>query len=256
MERLQAFLGDKCYTTLLVQRNLADAGCLRLLVSKLLGVGVILGAAVVRVPQILKMMRSKSADGLSFVMMVAELISYSVTVAYGLANGYAFNTFGESFLMAAQNAIIVLLMFRFRAVGVTKLLVAGAIYVALLASFNFVTLAQLSQMQMACIPLTVIARVPQIYSNYVRKSTGQLSSVSQFMIFAGAAARIFTTLSETDSVVLLAGFAVGASLSFIIFVQILVYGDAKHGDGKSKSKSKSAAQGASKKAKSSKPKQQ
>ena len=37
-----------------------------------------------------------------------------------------------------------------------------------------------------------MARIPQIYNNYTKKTTGQLSGISQFLMVAGGLARVFT----------------------------------------------------------------
>ena len=59
--------------------------------------------------------------------------------------------------------------------------------------------------------------------NHASKSTGTLSVITFFLQFAGGAARIFTTLHETGDMSMVAGQAVGMSLSGIVLLQIAMY---------------------------------
>ena len=43
-----------------------------------------------------------------------------------------------------------------------------------------------------------MSRLPQIYTNFRNKSTGQLAFFTFFLGFAGSAARLATVLVETD----------------------------------------------------------
>ena len=76
--------------------------------------------------------------------------------------------------------------------------------------------------------------VPQILTNFRNGHTGQLALVTWVLNFLGALARVFTTLQEVDDVLVLAGFVAGASLSFIIIVQIFLYWGVKPAAAKSK----------------------
>lgn len=58
----------------------------------------------------------------------------------------------------------------------------------------------LKMLQAATIPIFASSRLPQIYSLFKEKNAGQLSFVSIFLAWAGAAARVFTTLSEVEDV--------------------------------------------------------
>jgi mannose-P-dolichol utilization defect 1 len=79
------------------------------------------------------------------------------------------------------------------------------------------------------IALTIPARLPQIWINFTNGHTGQLAFLTVFLSMGGAIVRVFTTIKElgpTDPQVY--GFAVGASLSFILFLQV---GGGGGGDG-------------------------
>jgi len=81
------------------------------------------------------------------------------------------------------------------------------------------------------IVLTVLTRIPQIYTNYSNAHTGQLALFTWILNCAGALARVFTTfqdpgISEASRPSLLAGFGIGCALSFTIICQIFWYSSA------------------------------
>ncbi len=55
--------------------------------AELQGYAVLLGACFRSVPQILRIVRAKSASGVSLSANIAELLAYSITVAYNLRLG-------------------------------------------------------------------------------------------------------------------------------------------------------------------------
>ena len=57
-------LGDTCYKALVLDVDETNVDCIKLAVSKGLGVGIVAASAVVKVPQILNLVRSRSAAGL------------------------------------------------------------------------------------------------------------------------------------------------------------------------------------------------
>ena len=66
----------------------------------------------------------------------------------------------------------------------------------LTAAGDFIDAEQHALLQSACIPLAAFSRVTQIVTIVRNGCTGQLSSITSALNFAGAAARVFTTLKE------------------------------------------------------------
>lgn len=80
-----------------------DPTCFKLLLSKLLGYLVVLGATIYKVPQIVTILRKSSVAGLSLQMYLVECLSFSVTLAYNLRNNNPFSTWGETIFMIVQS---------------------------------------------------------------------------------------------------------------------------------------------------------
>jgi mannose-P-dolichol utilization defect 1 len=71
------------------------------------------------------------------------------------------------------------------------------------------------------LPLLLISRIPQILQNFKLKSTGQLSSITTFLTFAGSLARVFTTIQEVGwDFSLLTGYFLGLSTSGTLLLQV------------------------------------
>lgn len=83
--------------------NIHSSECLKLAVSKVLGVGIIAGGAVVKVPQIVSVVSAKSARGLSLSSYLLDTAATAITVAYNVRSGFPLSTYGEMIFLLAQN---------------------------------------------------------------------------------------------------------------------------------------------------------
>lgn len=74
---------------------------------------------------------------------------------------------------------------------------------------------------MSNLPLLLASRVPQMWANFQQQSTGQLSFISLFLSFAGALARIFTTIHEIGwDMALLSTYLAGATTTGVMLLQV------------------------------------
>lgn len=171
-------LGPVCYTSLVENLTLTDTTCLKLAVSKTLGVGIIAASSIVKIPQLLKLLNSQSAAGISFLSYALETLSYLVTLVYNVRNGFPFSTYGETALIAVQNVAIAVLVLRYSGMGA-----AGVGFVAGLAALGWtlfneglVDMGRLQLAQGAAGVLGVASKLPQILTIWREGSTGQLSA--------------------------------------------------------------------------------
>ncbi|CCX30284.1 hypothetical protein FPQ18DRAFT_284785 [Pyronema domesticum] len=231
-------LGETCYETIVQNLDISQAECTQLAISKAIGVAIVGLSTVVKVPQILKLVKSGSAKGVSFTSYALETTAYLITLAYNFRSGNPFSTYGEIALLAAQNVIISLLVLAYKG----RLDVA-ALYTAVLASAGYslfnqalVTPEMMVMAQAATIPLGLMSKVPQIWTILKEKSTGQLSAFAVFNYLFGSLARIFTTLAEVNDPVILYGFLGGFALNVVLAFQMIWYWNSgsKLGSGKAK----------------------
>ena len=112
-----------------------DTAALAALASKVLGYAVVAGASVLKVPQIAAVLRAGSAQGLSRTMFEAEIVGYTVVLAYSLHRGLSFNAFGEVVFMLLQNAVLLLLIYRYSPPPPRRTAVLWGAYAAAAAAF-------------------------------------------------------------------------------------------------------------------------
>ena len=99
-----------CFESLVVDLNFSDTDCVKSGVSKTLGLGIVVGSSLVKVPQVLKIMASGSAEGISFMSVLLELIAITFSGVYGYSNNFPFSAYGESLFLAIQTGIIAMLV--------------------------------------------------------------------------------------------------------------------------------------------------
>ncbi|KAK3072559.1 hypothetical protein LTR53_006613 [Teratosphaeriaceae sp. CCFEE 6253] len=220
-----SLLGDSCYRSLVHNINLSDTACLKLAVSKALGIGIVGASSVVKIPQLLKLLNSQSAEGISFLSYFLETASFLISLMYNVRNRFPFSTYGEIALIAVQNVAISVLVLRYSGMGA-----AAAVFVAGLAAGGYAmyneditSMGMLQYLQAGAGLLGVASKVPQIVTIFQQGGTGQLSAFAVFNYLAGSLSRIFTTLQEVPDQLILYGFIAGFTLNAIIAAQMVYY---------------------------------
>ncbi|KAK8058786.1 monosaccharide-P-dolichol utilization protein [Apiospora phragmitis] len=209
-----SIIGDTCYKTLILDLDPTATECVKLAISKGLGIGIIGASSIVKVPQILKLVQSQSASGVSFLSDLLETSSYLISLAYNVRNGFPFSTFGETALILGR-------------AGVAALFVAAlAVSVVSLFTESVIDANALSYLQAGAGVLGVASKVPQIAAIWQQGGTGQLSAFTVFNYLAGSLSRIFTTLQEVDDKLILYGFIAGFALNCVLAAQMVYYWNA------------------------------
>lgn len=179
-DAIVSLVGSDCHNTLLVNLDLAqNPECTSLAISKALGIGIVGASGIVKVPQILKLIRSGSSSGVSFVSYALETASLLITLSYGVRNEFPFSTYGESAFIAAQDVIVGVLVLtyagRSAAAAAFIAVVAASIY-ALLGDTSIVDAQSMAYLQAGAGALGVASKVPQILTIWQEGGTGQLSA--------------------------------------------------------------------------------
>ncbi|KAG7442930.1 mannose-P-dolichol utilization defect 1 protein [Guyanagaster necrorhizus] len=218
-----SIIGQECYTSLVENLDFSNVECIKYSLSKGVGLGIVVGGSIVKVPQIILVLKSHSAEGLSLGSYILETLSYCINLLYSFKNGFPFSTYGENFFLTFQNALITQLIVFFSPNAQEKIiLVAGglAVFVSTLSSLSTEIL---SYLQIATLPLSLFAKIPQITQNYRSKSTGQLSAFAVIAQILGCVARLFTTMQEVGDPVVLTGFALALMLNGVLGAQLWMY---------------------------------
>ncbi|TFK18042.1 hypothetical protein FA15DRAFT_649920 [Coprinopsis marcescibilis] len=219
-------IGQKCYTTLIEDLNITDVPCLKHGVSKGLGIGIVVGGSIMKVPQILLIVNAKSARGLSLPSYVLETLSYGITLAYSVRNHFPFSTYGENLFLSLQNILITLLIIAYTprsAFKYQKITLTAISTVATSYALSIVPLSTLTLLQLSTLPLSLLSKFPQIRQNARSQSTGQLSAFAVISQIAGCLARLFTTAQEVKDPVVAAGFFLALLLNLVLGYQLWAY---------------------------------
>ncbi|SGY14941.1 BQ5605_C013g07174 [Microbotryum silenes-dioicae] len=218
-----------CFTTLIYNTDLGDRRCIQYSISKALGLAIVLGGSIVKLPQIIKIINARSARGVSLASYLLDTSSTAIVVAYNVRNSFPWSTYGENIFLLAQNVVIIGLIVLYSTEATAPLLLLlsalGLMLAYVLSSRDLLPLPHLSLLLSASIPLTLSSKVPQILEIQKNRSTGQLSGFLVASQVLGCLARVFTTLTETGDRVLWWGFFLTTLMNAMIAVQMWVYWD-------------------------------
>ena len=234
-----SLLGPQCHAALLLDLDVSThPECLKLAISKALGIAIVTTASVVKVPQILKILTSKSAQGISLASYLLESTSFLIALAYNIRNQFPFSTYGETALILMQDIVITVLICAYArpanpaVAGAFLAFVLAATY-ALIVSPDLVSATQMTYLQSSAGLLGLASKLPSILTVYQEGGTGQLSAFAVFNYLAGSASRIFTTLQEVPDKLILYNFIAGFALNAVLAAQMIYYWNstttAKHG---------------------------
>jgi mannose-P-dolichol utilization defect 1 len=202
--------------------------CIAVTASKGIGLAIIAGSAVLKLPQIIKIFKAQSVEGISKYMFYTEILMLINSSGYSIQAKIPFSVYGESLIILSQNFLIVLMFWVYSkeitAAEKALLFVFFSAYSFVLFSGNdFLDKALWDLVQKSNLILSLISRVPQILTNFSNKSTGQLAFFTFLLSFLGVLARLGTVLFETDDFLYQLQFILSAVLNGIIVSQFLMY---------------------------------
>ncbi|KAI8427559.1 hypothetical protein MSG28_002066 [Choristoneura fumiferana] len=237
---LLSILSEKCYKEYFDNYNFLDVPCFKSTLSKGLGIGIIAGSILVKVPQILKILSSKSAEGINVYGVYLELFAITSNFAYSYVMSFPFSAWGEGTFLAIQTAIIAALVLHYGGStgGATIFL---AVYVGIVSALisGYTPTEILWNMQAINVPIILIAKSIQVITNYKNGSTGQLSAVTVLLLFGGSIARIFTSIQETGDFIVIVTYCVSTAANAALVLQLFWYWNVdKTSKGKGKKKRK------------------
>lgn len=198
--------------------------CFKALLSKGLGIGIIAGSVLVKVPQVVKILNSKSGEGINLMGVMLDLLAITFHLSYNFMNGYPFSSWGDNTFLAIQTVAIAALVLFFggRKPHAFIFVVAYAILLYVLNS-GLTSMKVLFTIQSCNIPILLVGKLSQALTNYKAGSTGQLSAATVIMMFAGSVARIFTSIQETGDRMIIITFIASTFANGVIFAQLLYY---------------------------------
>ncbi|KAF8645646.1 hypothetical protein AX16_007677 [Volvariella volvacea WC 439] len=224
-----SIIGEKCYVSLVENLNVKDVICLQHAASKGVGLGIVAGGSIVKVPQIVAIIKAQTAEGLSLPGYVLETLSYSISLAYSITNAHPFSTYGENFFLTVQNVIITFLIVLYppkskaNATSTSASYLYLSVLLALLSALPFIPPSLLSTAQLLSLPLSLSSKLTQIQQSYNLKSTGQLSAFAIVSQTVGCLVRLYTSLAEVGDWNVAIGYLGALALNLVIAAQMWAY---------------------------------
>lgn len=217
-------MNEKCYDNYFVDFDLLNVDCFKAILSKGLGLGIIAGSVLVKVPQITKILGNKSAKGINLFSVCLDLFAITIHMSYSYVSGFPFSAWGDTSFLALQTAMIAFLVL-FYGGATTKAVSFSVLYsvVTYVLMGGMTPLKCLLIAQGFNVPVLLLGKLSQAYTNYKNGSTGQLSAVTCFMLLAGSLARIFTSIQETGDQMMIITYACSSFANAVIVSQLLYY---------------------------------
>ncbi|GBG85981.1 hypothetical protein CBR_g40794 [Chara braunii] len=230
----------KCVIDSLRQMQMTETECYLNALSKLLGYMIVVFSAVVKLPQILVILRNNSIKGLSVASFELETVGFTIALSYILTKNLPFSAYGELVFLLIQALGLNVLIYSYLPSLPPSTIVKGALYSLIAPTILAGRLDPVSfEILYASSHVIFIgSRLPQIWENYNSKSTGQLSFLTSFMNTGGCLVRTFTTIQEKGPISMVMGSVFGIITNGILLLQIIVYSRAQRREEEVKKKKK------------------
>lgn len=191
---------------------------------------IIAGSCIVKIPQIIKILNSRSTQGISSFSIYVEILSSCI---YSFTN-WRFNVswllWADSAFIGIQNAFILILCILYsqnkRKFPFNQIFYITSISLLIAALYQDVIPIQvLKYLSISPLIFVVLSRIPQIVKCYIESSTGQLSFISFFLLTGGSWSRVATVLfseSKSNTILLLTN-VISALLNTVPLMQIIIF---------------------------------
>ena len=189
------------------------------------------GSFLLYTPIALRLLRTKSADGLTISTWWMKVTAFTCLDTYNIKNGFPLAAWSESLVNTVESGFVLALVAIFQErLNLTTFLLA-ATYVtasswAILAPASFGPSPDvIAAAQVLSIVLNTSALLPQLKQNFERKSSGGYSTITALVACAICGTRIYTTieLANGDPLLLL-NYGVLFLLNVGLLSQVIYYG--------------------------------
>ncbi len=107
-------LSPHCYDELVLKQHFFDLACNKMLLSKILGYGILVGSLLVKFPQIVKIHWNKSGVGVSVLAETIMLAAIFGSMAYGYTSEFPLSAYGDSYCLYIQTILVILLVLYYK----------------------------------------------------------------------------------------------------------------------------------------------
>ncbi|KAJ8681577.1 hypothetical protein QAD02_017369, partial [Eretmocerus hayati] len=135
---------------------------------------------VLKVPQITKLLNSKSAVGISMTSILLELASYSIVLCYNILNGYAYLSYLEYPIILVQEYVLIYLVLRYSKHLNIGSLLAASLYFLICIGFltQVIPKKTLTLLLPFCTPISASSKVAQLIAIFRAKNADSISPIT------------------------------------------------------------------------------
>lgn len=229
-QAMSLLMSPKCYEEIFFKYNLTNVDCLKMIISKGLGYTILVGSLLLRLPQIMNIMKAQSGDGISVTSELLMLMSIFGSMAYGYFKSFPISAYGDTYCLWVQAIIILIQVFYYQkkhcSAVITLVCTSVLSYLMYADMIPEVVIVGLNGSGTL---LAVLSKSNQIYANYANSSTGVLSAITLFLQLFGCIARVFTSIQETGDSLMIFTYVTVSLLNGVLVGQMVYYwnGDAK-----------------------------
>ncbi|ESO92385.1 hypothetical protein LOTGIDRAFT_216891 [Lottia gigantea] len=190
-----------------------------------LSIFVITVCIVIKLPQILSLIKAGSSKGLSLSSVLLEECGYSIMLTYHFARGYPITTYFEYTFLVLQDLIIILLILGYDdKFGISTLAYfASYLFVFISFSMGMVPDIFLTTAISLCTPLAMSSKLIQLFKIVKNQDPGQVSATTWGLAFCSTFARCITTLIQTGDKAVLINFSLSCFLNFSLTSLVIYY---------------------------------
>ncbi|XP_060517419.1 mannose-P-dolichol utilization defect 1 protein homolog [Cylas formicarius] len=218
----------QCIDIYFLEFNYLDVPCFKATLSKGLGLGIILGSLLVKVPQIAKILRNKSGQGINLYSVTLDLTAITIYMSYNFVKGFPFSSWGDTFFLAIQTVIIGVLVLWYSNASVQAVLYFVLYIIGCVVLMGGITPIEfLGSLTAANILIVVSGKVLQAWTNYKNGHTGQLAAATLLMLLGGSMARIFTSIQETGDIINILTYIASTIANALLVFQLFYYWNVK-----------------------------
>ncbi|XP_046640277.1 solute carrier family 66 member 3-like [Daphnia pulicaria] len=178
---------------------------------------------VLKLPQIISLVNSKSTTGLSLSGTLLELTSFTIGLCYNVFSDYALSSYLEYPILVGQVLLLLALLLHYsRRIG-PKWLAAFGVYSAVVyaLSTGMFPCALLVTLMSLCTPLSAASRLVQIRTMHVSQNSESVSVLTWSIAVYTCVMRIFITLDRGFDAPLLANYSVSLILNLAVITLAL-----------------------------------
>nr|XP_022906985.1 PQ-loop repeat-containing protein 3-like [Onthophagus taurus] len=150
---------------------------------------------ILKIPQIITVLKLKHARGINLIGLLMELTSYTIMLSYNFRNGYALLTYMEYPIILIQNLSLILLVMYFKGYLNIYAVIGAGIYFTFAAAFilGIVPMSVLSYLVPMCTPIGASSKVVQLLEMVRLKNADSVSLLTWFISAFTNASKFLTS---------------------------------------------------------------